>query len=333
MGEGVFARGPDRRRLRVGKHGHDLVFGPAFGREPVSRANAYPSCESRFQGLFVSASVLFAGDCPTGVLRVPPAWKAILDRCNITLHRISCLPFIYLLVFASLQSLGVFGSELMGFSMQHSHSGSIEGDANADGNTSISVSTTFFPGANIGSFPTNLIILSSDSVFFYVNSKRLLASSNNSFNSHLPVKRNESDPQAAESDPILNLPESSSVLNIVLHTIHDMSCSHYCPTLQDLTSSISALRVYGISVENALAVGAPLYSTVLSYAPAQPIDIYALAAQYDLYDLGAATSSHLLSFQLPTLTDEMAERIGPKYLKKLFFLHLGRMDAVCLGRL
>ena len=214
--------------------------------------------------------------------------------------------------------------------MQQSRSGSVEGDTKVDGNTSISVSTTFFPGADIDQLPTNLIILSSDSVFFYVNTKRLLAASTNGFNSHLPVKRNESDPQAANSDPILNLPETSTVLNIVLHTVHDMSCSHYCPTLPDLTSAVAALQRYGIPVQKALAPTAPLYSTILSYAPAQPIDVYTLAAKYDLYDLGAATSSHLLSFQLPTLTDEMAESIGSKYLKKLFFLHLGRSDAVCL---
>ncbi|KAJ3546166.1 hypothetical protein NMY22_g2162 [Coprinellus aureogranulatus] len=39
-------------------------------------------------------------------------------------------------------------------------------------------------------------------------------------------------------------------------------------------------------------------------------------------------SSHLLGFPLFSLTDEMAERIGPVYLKRLFFLHFGRSDAL-----
>ncbi|OBZ76566.1 hypothetical protein A0H81_03701 [Grifola frondosa] len=59
-----------------------------------------------------------------------------------------------------------------------------------------------------------------------------------------------------------------------------------------------------------------------------PIDVYALAAAHDLYDLAVPVSSHLLAFALPSLTDEHAARMGPLYLRRLFFLHLGRTDAL-----
>ena len=58
------------------------------------------------------------------------------------------------------------------------------------------------------------------------------------------------------------------------------------------------------------------------------MDEDALAAAHDLYELAVPVSSHLLSFALHSLTDELALRIGPVYMKRLFFLHLGRLDAL-----
>ncbi|KAL5507791.1 hypothetical protein ACEPAH_5409 [Sanghuangporus vaninii] len=195
-------------------------------------------------------------------------------------------------------------------------------DNKLEGNTCISVSTTFFPQSD-GDLATDVIILTCDSVFFYLNSKRLISASRNGFNSHLPIAR-----ENADSDPILNLAETSAVMNILLHSIYDMSFAHYYPSLADLSAAVAACKVYGLPLKKYVASGAPLYQSLLSYAPTNPLDVYALAASNDLPDLAITTSSHLLSFQLPTLTDEMAMRIGPVYLKKLFFLHLGRIDAL-----
>ena len=40
-----------------------------------------------------------------------------------------------------------------------------------------------------------------------------------------------------------------------------------------------------------------------------------IAMSFDLYDLAVAMLSHLLSFPLATITDEMAKYIGLVYLK------------------
>ncbi|EJD01650.1 uncharacterized protein FOMMEDRAFT_111633 [Fomitiporia mediterranea MF3/22] len=194
-------------------------------------------------------------------------------------------------------------------------------DNNSERGTCISVSTTFYPQSE-GDDANVLIILASDSVFFYVNSNLLISASRNGFNSHLPIAREN------DSDPILSLPETSAVLNILLHTIYDMSCAHYYPSLADLSAAVTACKTYGIPLKKYIAAGTPLSQALLAYAPTNPLEVYALAASHDLLDLAVTTSSHLLSFQLPTLTDEMAVRIGPVYLKKLFFLHLGRIDAL-----
>ena len=49
-------------------------------------------------------------------------------------------------------------------------------------------------------------------------------------------------------------------------------------------------------------------------------------AAYNLNDLAVAVSSHLLSYPLASLSDELAARIGPIYLKRLCFPQLGRIE-------
>lgn len=214
--------------------------------------------------------------------------------------------------------------------IQTSHSATpVEGDEQNVANAFISVSTTFYPGANIDSAPTDLIILSTDSVFFYVHSQRLLAASTNSFNSFLPLSSSlAKKKESPDGDSIISLPETSMVLNILLHTIYGLSCTHYSPTLQDLQTAIVTMKVYGLPVQAYIGPSSPLSHTILAHAPTSPLDVYALAASLNNDALAVSASPHLLSFSLSSLTDEMAGKIGPVYLKRLFFLHLGRLDAL-----
>lgn len=202
----------------------------------------------------------------------------------------------------------------------------IECDENKEANSFISVSTTFYPGANIDPLPTDLIILSSDSVFFYVHSQRLMSASENGFNQLLPAALKKSGP--SDADCILNLPETSTVLNVVLHAVYGLSCAHYSPSLGDLSAALATLKVYGLPTRKYLASSTPLSTTLLSHAPTAPLDVYAIAASHNLHELAVSTSPHLLSFSLPSLSDDQASKIGSVYLKRLFFLHLGRMDAL-----
>ena len=189
----------------------------------------------------------------------------------------------------------------------------------------VPVSTTFYPGADINTNPPNIILLSSDSVFFYLHSNVLLGASSNGFNGLIPY---HPDQCPREAGSLITVAEHSTVLNIILHTVYDMSCSHYAPSFESLSSAVAALPKYGISVQQFIVPSTPLYTLLLSYAPLHPIEVYALAAKYDAYDLAVTTSSHLLSFSLASLTDEMAAQMGPKYLKRLFFLHLGRLEVL-----
>jgi len=181
----------------------------------------------------------------------------------------------------------------------------------------VSVSTTFYPGAQLDPLPSDAILASSDAVLFYVHSHILLKHSHNAFHSLLPNKHS-----------VIDVPETSVVLNIILHIIYQLSCSPYCPSLSTLVNAVTPLPHYGFHPKIYTTPSSPLYTLLLSYAPLYPIELYTLAASFDLHDLAVSISPHLLSFPLSSLTDDMAERMGPVYLKRLFFLHFGRIDAL-----
>ncbi|PCH41502.1 hypothetical protein WOLCODRAFT_17151 [Wolfiporia cocos MD-104 SS10] len=201
--------------------------------------------------------------------------------------------------------------------------------------TIVSVSTTFHPGANLNPLPADLVFISSDAVFFYVHSHQVLGASENGFRALLPAKVSpKSVIKGANSNldldfgSIIPLPEPAPVLNIVLHTIYEISFAHYSPALDTLIAAVEALSSYGVPVAQHCAPGSPLYTLLLAQAPIAPLEVYALAAQHDLYELAVPTSAHLLGYHLATLNDEHARKMGAVYLRRLFFLHLGRVDAL-----
>lgn len=193
--------------------------------------------------------------------------------------------------------------------------------------TIVSVSTIFYPGATHTHSPPDLILLSQDSVFFYVHSQKLLEASLNGFNSTLPLSLSQQQ-QSAGNHSIIMLPENAEIINVVLHTMYMMSCTQFSPSLDCIIQAVDVLAKYGAPLKTYIAPSTPLYSLILARAPLFPIELYAVAAQNDLLELATAISSHLLAFNLSNLTDELALKIGPIYLKRLFFLHLGRNDAL-----
>ncbi|KAJ6599121.1 hypothetical protein DFH09DRAFT_1130181 [Mycena vulgaris] len=204
-----------------------------------------------------------------------------------------------------------------------SHDGSPEADSKDDGNTLVSISTTFFPAAQHRQHPPDVALLSKDSVYFYVHSDLLLDASDNRFRAMLPISSSDGD-----EPPVLNVPEPSPVLNIILHAVYDMSCAHYSPPFDTLVHAVDSMPIYGINPKSHILPSTPLFTLLLSHAPLFPLDLYALAAHYDIFDLAVPTSSHLLAFPLSRLSDQVVERMGATYLKRLFFLHFGRAEAL-----
>lgn len=160
-------------------------------------------------------------------------------------------------------------------------------------------------------------------IFFYVHTAHLLEVSSNSFNAHLPASKTQSTSQST-----IHLPERASVLNVLLHVVYNIPVAPFGPSLDELTAALDVMTKYGLDTERHLARGTELVELFLGLAPLHPLDVYALASKHGLTDLAQRASPHLLSLSLCDISDEVAERTGAVPLKKLFFLHLGRVDAV-----
>ncbi|KAF8641641.1 hypothetical protein AX16_009867 [Volvariella volvacea WC 439] len=201
--------------------------------------------------------------------------------------------------------------------------------------TVISVSTSFFPGSH-PEHP-NAIFSSSDGVFFYVNTEVLDKASEGAFQAFIAQTQSPvgSYPQSPDflpapspTPPIVGIPETSAILNVILHALYGTSCASNSPTVDALIAAVDRMAVYGIPPKKIITRTSPLHSILLSCSPLYPLQIYALAAHWDLYDLAVQASPYLLSSSLANITDEIAERIGALYLKRLFDLHLDRFKAL-----
>jgi hypothetical protein len=161
------------------------------------------------------------------------------------------------------------------------------------------------------------IVIAGDGVWFYVNAYCLAAASDNGFGALITGP-------APPAMPISAL-EGSGVLNVVLHVMHGQPFAQFVPSFDELEAAVDALARYGAV---RLAAGALLHDALLAHAPLRPLAVYALAGAYDLGALAIASSAHLHTLVLAAVSDADANRMGPVYLRRLFFLHLGRCDAL-----
>ncbi|KAL1707957.1 hypothetical protein EV121DRAFT_268205 [Schizophyllum commune] len=187
----------------------------------------------------------------------------------------------------------------------------------------ISMSTTFTSGALHGGVPPDVVLVSTDGVYFYVNRALLATASANYFAALLPPTDRSPD-----GFPLARAQDASDVLNIVLHAVYDMSPARYAPPVTTLLAALDRLPAYGMLPAQHVVPPRALYAVLLAQAPLAPLAVYTAAARYGLNDLAVAVSSHLLSFPLPALTDAQAEAMGAIYLKRLFMLHKQRVDAL-----
>ncbi|KAF5388985.1 hypothetical protein D9757_005087 [Collybiopsis confluens] len=185
------------------------------------------------------------------------------------------------------------------------------------------ISTTFSARANWHTLPPDLVFATSDMVLFYVHAHIILSSSDNHFHSLIPLPSIEQS-----SDSVIHVPENSQTFNIIIHLIYNLPSSQFSPSFETLSLAVLRLSFYGISPKAYVTVRTPLHALILTFAPIFPMEVYTLAAKHDLLDLAIPTSPHLLAFDLSTLTEQMAVEMGPVYLRKLFFLHIRRCDAL-----
>ncbi|KAJ8517626.1 hypothetical protein ONZ45_g5199 [Pleurotus djamor] len=202
------------------------------------------------------------------------------------------------------------------------------------------VSTSFPPDRRSDVVLPSLILLSSDSVQFYVHDHVLQAASNNGFHGLLggsgrrPSLQASNVIDAAPAITIKPVPMNSATLNVILHAVYGTSASKFAPSLDTLVDAVDLLPKYGISPEACIfsssdssPYASPLYTLLLSTAKTYPLPMYALAAHHSLDDLATASSKYLLNTPFHAVSDQAAIRMGPIYLKRLSFLQLGRAAA------
>lgn len=187
------------------------------------------------------------------------------------------------------------------------------------------MSTTFFPGAQHSTAPSDLIIISADRVLFHLHANQVLALSTNGFAHKWPP---QSCSVNSNSVPIILVPEPSPLVNLVLHCVYDLPCTRFSSSVEDVSDCVTTIIKYGLPLAVYISQGRALYNLVLSKAPTAGIQMYALAAQHRLEQLAVALSPFLLSYDLATLTDDLVGQMGAVYLRRLVFLHLGRSAAL-----
>lgn len=117
-------------------------------------------------------------------------------------------------------------------------------------------------------------------------------------------------------------------MTLLLHFVYNLPCTAYSHIAAEVVQSVEALKKYGFPVHIFLQPDSQLYNLILHYAPVQPLDMYTLAASHDLDELATAISAYTLSLHLSELTDTIVVKIGAVYVRRLVFLHLGRIAAL-----
>lgn len=201
-------------------------------------------------------------------------------------------------------------------------------------NTLVSISTRFnleYPDVQ----DSDLVLVSTDNVYFYAHRTTLLHDSSNGFGSLLSLTpepeakdATTSTLGAAGTHKFITTEYTSEVLNVALHAIYKFSVQSYRPSPVTLRAATKAISDLGYDLANVFSPHSELFMLFLQAGVAEPLEMYALAAQLSLEHLAVAVSTFTLSVPPSDITDELAIQMGPIYLRRLFFLHLGRADAL-----
>ncbi|TCD60288.1 hypothetical protein EIP91_010422 [Steccherinum ochraceum] len=187
-----------------------------------------------------------------------------------------------------------------------------------------SISTAFHADFLLDDQKPDVVLISSDRVLFYAHQSFLLATSNNTLNGLLSIQAIGTVIGSTAGSLSVLVPTGSTLFNVVLHTIYGISCKQFKPSLEVLLQAVKSLNTYGIAIDQVVGRNTPLFDHIVAETPKGPVDVFLVATEHNLDALAVAASAHLHSLVLPTITDEMAKRMGSTYLKRLMQLHLER---------
>ncbi|KAK7692325.1 hypothetical protein QCA50_003950 [Cerrena zonata] len=187
--------------------------------------------------------------------------------------------------------------------------------------TSIAMSTAFSASLNVGDGESDLVLVSKDAVHFFIRRNRLLKASSNQFAFLLDLYLDLSFQTPLH--PIY-LTEDAQTLNIVLHVIYNLSFRLYSPPLEILLQAVQTLGKYGVALDPHVHPGTALYDDIVLKMPYEPLEVYIIAAEHDLFELAQAASGFLLSLSLLSIPRLTSARLNSDYLTMLYNMHLSR---------
>lgn len=211
---------------------------------------------------------------------------------------------------------------------------------NVTGDILISISTRFnLESADIQD--SDLVLVSRDSVYFYAHRTILLRHSSNCFGSLIPravedelqvdVSEASSGLKSTGIHIFVSTEHSADVLNVVLHAIYKFSVQTYRPSPTTLRAATKALLNFGYDLEHVFSPHSEMFMLFLQAGVAEPLAMYALAAEHSLEHLAVAVSTFTLSVSPSEITDELAVQMGPIYLRRLFCKSLSMVIGAYAG--
>ncbi|KAF8598923.1 hypothetical protein BDV93DRAFT_592542, partial [Ceratobasidium sp. AG-I] len=166
----------------------------------------------------------------------------------------------------------------------------------------------------------DIILLATDAVFFYTHRAKLLLKSSNSFGGLITPE----DPPLEIAMPNCR----SEVLNVVLFAVYELPMQLCDPSLEALREVIPALTSLGYDIRVIAAPDSELFRLLLEAAEGDPLSLYAVAAQHSFEELAVPASTFSLDKPIKDLSEELAEQMGPVYLRRLLLLHFQRATAL-----
>ncbi|KAG8762533.1 hypothetical protein FRC12_008973 [Ceratobasidium sp. 428] len=193
----------------------------------------------------------------------------------------------------------------------------------------ISLISSDFNPTEPGFQDADLVLLTTDAVFFYAHTSTLLQESSNRFGNLIHEKSTGHDLVHSEGagthiaeSPLLKIAicdYSSDVLELVLSAVYKRTSAEIlAPSITTLQKSFTALVSLGYCPKDMLTPGSELFTRSLETAEIDPLPVYALAAQHSLEPLAVAVSRLIPAHSLDAVSDELALQMGAIYLKRLF---------------
>ncbi|KAG8719719.1 hypothetical protein FRC09_010714 [Ceratobasidium sp. 395] len=163
----------------------------------------------------------------------------------------------------------------------------------------ISLISSDFNPTEPGFQDADIVLLTTDAVFFYAHIPTLLRESSNRFGNLIDEKSIGDDSAHREGtgtyrtgSPMLKLAicdYPSDVMELVLSTVYKRASAEIlAPSIATLQKSFTALASLGYCPRNMLTPGSELFTRALETAEIDPLPVYALAAQHSLEPLAVA---------------------------------------------